>query len=286
MGGKGSGRNASNGSKGKKNGQPSSTSDEVEEDRDLQAPVALGQLEKVMEEHFAKLNLDVSNTVLKLEARLEAVEKIAANALKLAEKLEAELAKEKSANAVLKKTVEMVPKLEEKLEERTNRQLRKTLVFKGIPSKYANSSTPNKKETWQETEEIVRQHISEVTGMEYDDTDGFIERCHRSAPNPKYLGSSPQPIFAAIYDWKDCERLTEAFRKNNIQKRSKVQCDYKYGPKTTRRRNMALNERKTLKSQGKIVSGYVAYPAKLMVKLQGEQDYKLHKDFSKAEIVW
>ena len=49
---------------------------------------------------------------------------------------------------------------------------------------------------------------------------------------------------------------------------------------------MALNERKKLKAQGKIVNGYVVYPAKLMVKLQGEQDYKLHKDFSKAEIVW
>ena len=63
-------------------------------------------------------------------------------------------------------------------------------------------------------------------------------------------------------------------------------CEYKFGPLTTRRRSMALQERKGLKAEGKITSGYIAYPAKLMVKLRGEDQYKLHKDFSKAKVDW
>ena len=35
-------------------------------------------------------------------------------------------------------------------------------------------------------------------------------------------------------------------------------------------RNQALAERKLLKEENKIISGYVAYPATLMVKSQGE----------------
>jgi len=49
---------------------------------------------------------------------------------------------------------------------------------------------------------------------------------------------------------------------------------------------MALEERRGLKAEGKITSGYIAYPAKLMVKLRGEDQYKLHKDFSKVKIDW
>ena len=205
---------------------------------------------------------------------------MAANAQKLAEKLKAELDKEKAETNKLKTEVSRIEKLEEKLEERTNRQLRKTLVFKGIPLK-------NRQETWQETEEVLREHIAEIYDVNYEDTDGIIERCHRSAPNKNYKGKNPQPIFAAIYDWKECEKLVDNFRKNNIADRSsQIQCEYKYGPMTTRRRNMALVERKRLKESGELVSGYVAYPAKLMVKKRGEKEYKLHMDFSRSKVEW
>ena len=55
---------------------------------------------------------------------------------------------------------------------------------------------------------------------------------------------------------------------------------------TTRRRNMALAERKRLKEAGELVSGYVAFPAKLMVKKHGDKEYKLHTDFSRSKVEW
>lgn len=56
---------------------------------------------------------------------------------------------------------------------------------------------------------------------------------------------------------------------------------------------MALDLRKELKDNGQIISGYIDFPAKLMVN-NGEVDshnpnrkiYKLHKNFSEVEVTW
>ena len=47
---------------------------------------------------------------------------------------------------------------------------------------------------------------------------------------------------------------------------------------------MALKKRSELKRDGKIVSGYVAYPARLMVKADSTSGYELVKDFSKEKV--
>ena len=49
-------------------------------------------------------------------------------------------------------TIESFKQLEEKVEDRTNRQLRKTIVVKGLPEK------PNEK--WSDTRNILAKHIS------------------------------------------------------------------------------------------------------------------------------
>ena len=55
-------------------------------------------------------------------------------------------------------------------------------------------------------------------------------------------------IYAAIYDWKDCEVMIEKFREHNMTNRdSPLRVEYKYGPLTTKRRSLALNKRRTLK---------------------------------------
>jgi hypothetical protein len=113
-----------------------------------------------------------------------------------------------------------------------------------------------------------------------DDAFGMVERAHRSAPNPHYKGTAPRPIFAAMSWWPDCETIIETFRKKNISDSSHTtSVDYKYGPMTTKRK------RKRLIDAGEIVSGYVAYPARLMVKtskVKGTK-YICHKDFSKEK---
>lgn len=186
---------------------------------------------------------------------------------------------------------------EEKVEDRTNRQLRKTLIFKGISEDpddeqlHNNSNNSHKKdtETWNDTERKLAKAIAEITGSEVANCKRWIERCHRAAPRKTKDGRQrpgPRPIFAAFYDWKDSEYVKDEFLKNNIShKASRIYAEQKYGPLTSNRRNQALVIRKQLKAAGTIQSGYVTYAAKLMVKGPGEgTKYYLYKDFSKEEV--
>lgn len=180
------------------------------------------------------------------------------------------------------------------MEERTNRQLRETLVFRGIPessnSRHASNSSASSAttadptvETWDQSKQKLANVIADASDISAASAIEMVERAHRSAPNPRYQGTAPRAIFVALYKWPDAERIVDAFRKYNIANpEHAVSCDFKYGPLTTRRRNMAFLERKKMKERGEIVSGYVAYPARLMVKTSRRQGtkYICQKDFS------
>jgi len=149
------------------------------------------------------------------------------------------------------------------------------------------SEDPKKQsEAWAETEKLVAKQISDICDIHLDDAADMLERVHRSAPNPNYKGTGPRPIYAALYDWKDGEFIIDELRKNNIKNKSPISCEQKYGPLTTQRRNLALAERKVLKDKGEICAGYIAFPAKLMVKTSFRKGskYFMIKDFSKAPI--
>ena len=63
-----------------------------------------------------------------------------------------------------------------------------------------------------------------------------------------------------------------------------------YGKLTSKRRNLAFQLRKQLKADGTIASGYVRFPAKLMVNFPGDVDrsgkkiYKPHTNFSDNKV--
>ena len=109
----------------------------------------------------------------------------------------------------------------------------------------------------------------------------MIDRCHRTG-DPKWYADSARsrPIAAAMMSWKDCEDIIAKFRSNS----SRIYVDYKYGPKTTRRRNLALQHRKDIKAKGDIDQAYIRFPAKLMGRKHGDRTYKLIKDFSKHPV--
>ena len=71
-----------------------------------------------------------------------------------------------------------------------------------------------------------------------------------------------------------------------------ISADQKYGPITTKRRQMAFQVRKELKENGSITSGYVDFPAKLMVNIPGQVTgdgkklYKCYRNFSKDAVEW
>ena len=173
-----------------------------------------------------------------------------------------------------------IKSLESKLEDSVNRHMRKTLVVKGV------KELDN--ESWKMTESVLAKTISQATNGDVDEKEaaGMIERAHRSKPNRQKKGR--RDIFVKFYSWKDSEYVKEQFARKNIKDRQfKTYCEQKYGPLTTARRNEALKARKELKSNGEIARGYVAFPAKLMVKLPNdsrEAKYRLHKDYSSVEI--
>ena len=247
--------------------------------------ISMEELEKVVQRVINKelesaLNKHLNETIESLRASLEEVSNIAKSVLKLAEEQKAVIKDLKTSKGKIESAPSRITDLEELIEERTNRQLRKTLVFHGISSEADNS----KYESWKDTEVLVRKTISKVLSIPFEKTD-MIERFHRGARSSNYKGNLPNPIYAAIYDWKDCEALIEKFREHNMANRdSPLRVEYKYGPLTTKRRSLALNERRTLKQNGAIISGYVAYPARLMVKTEPAGKYSEYKDFSKTKI--
>ena len=116
--------------------------------------------------------------------------------------------------------------------------------------------------------------IADVLDINFDRAQDMMNRAHRE---DKYK----KDIYANFYSWLGCEWIIEAFRKDSIQ----IYADYKYGPRTTVRKNEALSCRKQLKADGEIVKGFVKYPAQLMGKFALPDDvYTMHKDFSKMKI--
>ena len=142
-------------------------------------------------------------------------------------------------------------------------------MFRGIPEtvrtdqndEHNSNVNKQKQETWQETEKLLAEKIAEVCEISVAHATEKLERVHRSAPNPRYKGKAPQPIFAAVYDWKFSEMCKETFKDKNISKTSQYYCEQKYGPMTQQRRNLAMQERKTLKEKKEILSAFVAFPA-------------------------
>ena len=69
-----------------------------------------------------------------------------------------------------------------------------------------------------------------------------------------------------------------------------IAADQKYGPLTSKRRQMAFQLRRQLLDAGHISSGFVDFPAKLMVNVPGERRpdgkklYKQHKNFSRDAV--
>ena len=260
------------------------------------------------------LKLHLNPTIDKLQAQLDAVALIAENALKLAEQMEIRLKKSEEAQLALKaennelkyklKTnsnhIKLIEdnvssnqhSLEERIEDRTNRQLRKTLVFRGIPEQPSTATdgaetATHKTESWQETKDLLADQISEICALPKPDAAAMLERAHRSAPNPRYKGTAPRPIYVALFDWNQSQLCIEKFRQHNItNKNSKIMCEQKYGPITTQRRNQAMMMRKELKDSGEIVAGYVAFPARLMAKTSHREGskYTMVRDFSREPV--
>ena len=212
-----------------------------------------------------EIAIEHSATLLKLEERISELEKTNDD-LKQNETLQ-----EKKIST-----------LQVRLEDQTCRNTRTTLIIRGIPAS-------KEKEKWHETRKSVCTALSKAFKLNYKEVDQMIERIHRRPKSPtddnnKNDKKQETVIDAKFYDWNDSERILRLSRK--YSKTSKIFIDQRYGPDTTWRRNQALAVRKDLKANEEIVSGFVKYPAKLMVKHNAaDEHYTLFKDFSDVTIL-
>ena len=82
-----------------------------------------------------------------------------------------------------------------------------------------------------------------------------------------------------MFGWEDCEALVKASRTD-----PSLRVEYKFGPRTTIRRNKALAKRKELKANRTVDKAFIKFPALLMGKKAGEAKYRVIEDFSDAEV--
>ena len=118
-----------------------------------------------------------------------------------------------------------------------------------------------------------------------------IERAHREAKRENGNRQGKRKIYAAFLNWELPQKIIDQFRKKSIEDRSfQFYAEQMYGPLTSRRRNLAFQQRKLLKESGSITSGYVQFPAKLMVNAPGDVDrfgrkvYKQHSNYSSHKV--
>ena len=173
------------------------------------------------------------------------------------------------------KTVESFQQLEAKVEDRTNRQLRQTIVIKGLPEK------PNEK--WADTRNILAKYIAKAYKMEFKTAYGLFERVHRGGGNGfEERKRGKRDIYALCSHWDDSELLVwKSYEVNRTKpKKDKVFIEYKYGPLTTLRRGEALKKRKEVLEQKLYRNAYVKFPAILMGRKDGEDSYSEIQNFS------
>ena len=226
-------------------------------------------------EQLKPLNEEISSLKSELKCRNEELDKLKTEyaAVKSSnESLEVRVVKmEKFQSAAL----ESFKALEEKLEDRTNLQLRQTIVIKGIPEK-AN-------EKWADTRNILAKSISKTYDMEYKRAYSLFERVHRGGGNgfqDKKKGK--RDIYALCSHWDDSEFLvTKSYDVNKSKpKKDRFHIGYKYGPITTARRGEALKKRKEVLANKEYRNAYVKFPAVLMARKDGEENYQQIADFS------
>ena len=227
--------------------------------------------------------VNVQSEISVIQKEIQELKSTVSDLKKTANDQSDEIAKLQSENEALKSLPDdsslrsSISKLEERVEDRTNRQLRKTLTITGIQE--------IENESWTDTKKLVAKTISGNLNIKYDDAFDMLERVHRSAPTTNASKIGRRDIFAAIYDWNDCEFLTRKFRNLNGKNRNlKIHFNYKYGPLTTRRRNAALYQRRKLFNEKMIVQGYLSFPAKLLVKRSNDDDFEVYEDFSKLSL--
>ena len=228
--------------------------------------------EKRMIELLDKQKTDILNgideRICVLENELEEAKKTASDALELAKSNQEAI---KALHSHITNLVSENNDLKQAVDKQMDRSMRNTLVIKGL-------ALGNNEQSWEDTEETLNKILLDNTDLDASHISRLFERVHRGKTSDKQPG--PPLIFARCYDWRDTQMPISTFRNLNMKNKNlKVYVEQQHSPMITARQNEAMLVRKKLKKQNLIVSGFVQYPATLMVKKQGDSKYIRHSSY-------
>ena len=147
--------------------------------------------------------------------------------------------------------------------------MRNSLILKNIPEDEGENN-------WDDTKCTVATHLSKVLGINKNDITNRIERAHRGGKKSQKYHRN---IYIRLYSSEDVKYYIFELRKLNMAKKTNIIGMNQYSKKLTERRNQALYERKKLKDKKEIISGYVKFPAILMIKREGDNGFVFKESF-------
>jgi len=151
------------------------------------------------------------------------------------------------------------------LDDQVNRNLRKTLIFRGI------SGTSD--ESWSKTSDKLAKFLSDIdcNHLSVNEVLHDIDRAHRPNTNevtPNANRNSPPPIFVQFNTWKSAQYYMKSVIDYNKNLRNREEAtvfvDQMYSRDVTARRKSAIELRKELKKNGDKSKMFIKFPAILM----------------------
>ena len=231
--------------------------------------VTLEGIRLLLDQQKEQLVIEINTKFDELKADIEMVRLAAERAESLAKANQNEIDEMKSEIAKLNDANTHLNAL---LDDQINRNMRTTLIFKGIKEE--------KDEGWEQTEDRLVDVLSRHLNLNKDNLKGMIERAHRGKHSPSSTSSSPRHIYAKFSSWKHSELIKDKFfQLQRNHPKIGIRVEQMYSQSVTSRRNEALQVRRNLLDSKSIVAGYVRYPATLVVKKSKNEKYSVFKSY-------
>ena len=176
--------------------------------------------------------------------------------------VETELKVVKAKNAELE---DKIKKVDEKADKNTDNACRDTITVHGIPRQ--KGSGKKGQETWPETKRILAKFLADNTKSgSMSSWVSKITRAHRG------LNPTSNVMHVLLESWTHKDEIMQLFKKKQ-GKINNVFCLEKFSVSTTDRRNFCIADRDEIRKANPQAMCWIKYPATLMCKLPGEDDY-------------
>ena len=226
-------------------------------------------LEKQKKDIISEIKSDLNEKIKLLEERVGESDKFISNNKNNIAELSERIAVMELA---MKDQKNIIDNQMKQIEDQTNRSLRNTLILRNLPEETTEKS-------WDQTKRNLCDHLGYYLNMDTRHVANMIERCHRSTHSKE---NRVRPIYIRFFDWNDAQFVLNTISKlKSKDKNITFKIDQMYTNSVMERRNLALKARKELiqDPENSIIQGYLAYPAKLMVKEENGTKFTFYKAY-------